>query len=85
MQVVCINDNGRPNEVPPSKWVKKDEIYTVIRVMKLNVQGGIYGFELAEIDLKGCCSPYEYFAASRFAPIVGPKEVVEEQLEELTV
>lgn len=34
------------------------------------IQGGIIGFELAEINLDGC-APYKYYAAERFGIITG--------------
>jgi hypothetical protein len=82
-EVICINDQNRPDGIPTSKWVKKDNKYTVIEVAKLIVQGNIIGFKLAEIDLSDC-APYQFFAASRFAiPATSPelKEKVSEKLE----
>jgi len=79
-KVICINAKGRPNEIPTNKWIKENEVYTVIKAIKCNPQGGLLGFELEEIDLKGC-EPYLYFAANRFAPLV-PDEVLEKELEE---
>jgi hypothetical protein len=82
MKVTCINDKGRPNEIPLSKWIKKDQEYTVLKMMKCNTQGGLLGFELAEIDLTGC-NPYLYFAANRFAPLETVPEEEIENLEEI--
>lgn len=79
-RVECISDIGRPNEVPLSKWVKKGSFYNVVKVVTHVCQGGIKGYELAEIDLSGC-APYLYFAASRFS-IPVPEEELEE-MEEL--
>lgn len=79
--VICINDKGRPNEIPMNKWVKEGNEYTVLEAIKCNPQGGILGFKLAEIDLTGC-EPYLYFAASRFR-IPVPEKTHEEELAEL--
>ena len=79
-EVICINDQHRPAEIPTTHWVKKDQIYTVTRLMKCHVQGGLLGYELAEIDLKPF-SPWEYFAASRFVPV--QKLPLDELIEEL--
>lgn len=82
MKVICIDTRNRPNEIPISVWNKliEGEEYTVIKVMKCNIQGGVYGYELAEIDLKPY-SPYEYFGAWRFTiPVEPEKEVIEEEL-----
>lgn len=81
MKVICINDSGRPNEVPITKWVKKNQEYTIIEWVKCNPQGGLLGVKLAEIDLTGC-DPYLYFAAHRFTPLT-PDEVLEEDLKQL--
>lgn len=68
MKVICIDDTNKPIDIPESKWVKKEEIYTIVKVVKLNLQKNTFGVELEEIDLKDCF-PYEYFLANRFAPI----------------
>ncbi len=76
MKVVCLNDQHRPAEIPTTHWVKEGDIYTVLKVMKCNAQGGIYGYELEEINLKPF-SPWEYFAAHRFATLVEAPELEE--------
>lgn len=78
MLVICKDASGRPNDIPTSKWVVKGNEYNVIGVYKMNMQGGILGFELAEISLEDC-APYKYYAANRFVI----KELkVEEKVEE---
>lgn len=67
-KVICINDSNKPNDIPQSQWVKKGSIYTVTNVVKMLIQDGIYGFELAEINLEGC-APYKYYSAERFGII----------------
>jgi hypothetical protein len=79
MEVICINDKNRPNEVPANRWIKKDETYTVVEACKMNTQGGILGFKLKEIN-NDDLAPYQYFRASRFAPL-GDIEELEEILE----
>lgn len=68
--VICLNDSNKPNDIPNYQWVKKGSIYTVIKVVKMLIQGGTYGFELAEINLDGC-APYKYYSADRFGIITG--------------
>jgi hypothetical protein len=81
--VVCIDDSHKPNDIPLSKWVKKGITYTVIEVSKMRIQGGVLGFKLEEIDLSSCF-PYQYFAARRFAVLLGQKQTwVEEELSRL--
>jgi hypothetical protein len=67
-KVICINDSNKPNDIPSSQWVKKGQIYTVTKVVKLKIQGDKIGFELAEVNLDGC-APYLYYAAERFGII----------------
>ena len=64
-KVTCIDDSGRPNEIPLSKWVRKGNVYTVI-AYTIMVQQNTLGFFLDEIDLSGC-EPYRTFHSSRFA------------------
>ena len=80
MKVICINDHHRPAEIPTTHWVKKDQVYTVTRLMKCQVHGGLLGFEIEEIDLKPF-SPWEYFAAHRFAPVFDNREKQELETE----
>lgn len=67
-RVVCINDRDRPNEIPESKWIVKEEQYTVIEISRLTADQGKLGFKLAEIDLSAC-APFLYFDARRFVPV----------------
>ncbi len=86
MLVICIDDSHRPNDIPTSQWIVKGNEYTVIGVYKMNMQNGILGYDLAEINLNGC-APYKYYASSRFRvkelkPEVEAVEKVEEELVE---
>lgn len=80
-KVVCINDWDRPDGIPKSKWVKRGELYTVILVGKMMIQGGKLGFKLEELNIDDCF-PYQFFAADRFA-LPAPNRWVEETLEKL--
>ena len=73
MNVTCIDDKNRPNEVPSTRWIKKGNKYTIIKVAYMTQQG-IYGCKLEEIN-NDDLYPYSYFALSRFA-------VTEEEVEE---
>lgn len=77
MTVICINDSNRPNEIPLSKWIKKGNEYTIIDIIKCNIQGGKRALVLEEIDLSGC-EPYKGFDESRFEPkLECPAELTE--------
>ena len=81
-RVICINDQDRPNDIPTSKWIKKGELYTVIEVSKMRMQGGLLGFKLQEVDLD-TCFPYQYFSATRFGIPMEDQVIVENYLEKL--
>jgi hypothetical protein len=80
-KVICLDDKNRPDGIPTSKWVKKGEPYTVIQVTKLDLQNGLLGFKLAELNIDDCL-PYQYFAATRFGVPVSEKKL-EEVAEEI--
>lgn len=77
LEVICINDQDRPNEIPLTRWVKKGNFYHITEVARLNAQGGIYGCKLAEINNDDLV-PYQYFRLDRFALPV--RELSEEEL-----
>ena len=66
VECICVNDKDRPKEIPPSKWIKKDEEYHVIYTVTVLPQKQL-AFHLSEISLDECCVPFEYFLANRFA------------------
>ena len=78
--VICINSSNKPNDIPISQWIVKGKEYFVIEVGKMNIQGGILGFKLAEVNLDGC-APYQFYAASRFRLPVKDKEKMKVELE----
>jgi hypothetical protein len=82
LKVVCVNDAGRPNDVPTSRWVKKGENYTIIKVDKMLVQNSILGCKLAEIN-NDDLFPYTHFALSRFRPLTEDEQMAETSVEEL--
>jgi hypothetical protein len=65
VRCLCIDDSGRPEVVPTSKWVVKDMEYHIKHVYYHKAQG-VQGVELSEINLDGC-SPYISYRMSRFA------------------
>lgn len=81
MRVVCINDSNRPKQIPPEKWIKQGEIYTVIATTMMNIQRNKLGVKLAEIELGQSCFPYEYFDAERFAITTEAPVLKEAELE----
>ena len=83
MTIICLDDKNRPNEIPISKWIKEGQEYTPDKLMKCNVQGGILGISLKEIDLSDC-APYLYFRITRFGFPVSD-EVLEKELESIFI
>ena len=83
MKVVCINDSNRPVKIPENQWIKKGNVYTVVRAVKMGIQANTLGFDLEEVNLEGCF-PYEFYDAKRFLPedMVNQKDVAVEVIEE---
>ncbi len=61
--VICVNADGRPNEIPESKWIEADKVYTVKKIYNSQVNGPCIVLE--EIDISDCW-PYIGFGAHRF-------------------
>jgi len=81
-KVVAKDVSGRPNEIPISKWIKKDEVYVVIQMDYMNIQGRILGFKLEELNIDECF-PYQYFSSSRFRPYSKEDAEAEEAVRKL--
>lgn len=81
MEVICIDDTHRPEDIPLSYWVKRDNKYTVSAVYK--DMNGVMMFEIDEIDLKSLGLLYKGFAASRFREPNSLDEMIEELNSEL--
>jgi hypothetical protein len=80
VKVLCINSDHKPNDFPASKWIKKGQKYTVVKVLDMVIQGG-QGLVLEEIDMTGC-EPYKAFGAWRFRPLhETPEEIAVNELE----
>ena len=67
IKTLCINAEGKPKEIPQSKWLEKDKEYHIIKITVHKNQDNIQGCELAEISLDESCAPYEYYKLDRFA------------------
>jgi hypothetical protein len=52
--------------VPPHKWVKEGQEYTVIFTLVVLPQKTL-AVQLDEIDLDESCMPYSFFLANRFS------------------
>ena len=63
---ICVDDVGRPLEIPTSKWVKKGVQYHVTHVYHQYQQKGLKGVELYEFDISNCF-PYNCYRLDRFA------------------
>lgn len=89
-RVICVNSSNKPNDIPNTHWIKKDEVYTVIQMDYLNVQNRVLGFKLEEINIDNYF-PYQYFLSSRFRPFTeddanaeeAVKKLLEEQYQEI--
>lgn len=77
MRVQCIDDSARPESIPLSYWIVKDNIYTVINAF--HDMHGVLLFQLKEIRLEDAGTLYKGFAASRFTPLETKKDEVKQQ------
>lgn len=76
-RVICVDDTGLPDQLPPSRRVVEGQVYTVIEVAHMQLQS-ILGYKLAEID---SFFPYEFFKASRFLPLQDEEAVTAEEVD----
>jgi hypothetical protein len=67
-KVIAINDSNKPNDIPSSRWIVKDDVYTVTQMDYMNIQNRLLGFKLEEKNIDDCF-PYQYFSADRFRPL----------------
>lgn len=77
-----MDAKNKPESIPTSKWLEEGKTYTVTKVAKLMIQGGILGFKLAELNIDEYF-PYQFFAANRFGIPVDQLWDVESELEQL--
>lgn len=85
MKVICINDKNRPKRIPPHKWIKEGEIYTVTNAMLMNIQVSKVGIQVAEIELDETCFPYSFFDADRFTEYKETPAMKEVNLQEAEI
>jgi hypothetical protein len=81
-KAICINAKDKPESIPSSRWLQEGKQYTVIKVAKLMIQGGMLGFKLEELNIDEYF-PYQFFAAHRFGIPVNQLWDVESELEQL--
>ena len=81
-QVKCLNNKDKPNDIPDSKWLVENETYTVTKIAKLLIQGGMVGFKLEELNIDSYF-PYQFFAANRFGLPVTQDWDIEAALEKI--
>jgi hypothetical protein len=67
IQMLCIDDSNRPEDIPLTHWIKEGELYTLKDVKKLTMQGGKLGVQVDEIDLLKLGGQHEFFSITRFA------------------
>ena len=79
-RVRCIDDSARPESIPLSYWIKKDNYYNIINSFR--DMNGVELVQLLEIDLTKLGTSYKGFASSRFAPIETKKDEVKQQIKE---
>jgi hypothetical protein len=69
---VCIDDSGKPENIPQSKWVKRGEKYHITYSVICFPQK-VLAFSIYEKPMDETCFPYQYFISTRFA--VAPEDL----------
>jgi hypothetical protein len=67
IQMFCIDDSNRPEDIPLTHWIEEGELYTLKDVKRLKMQGGRLGIQIHEINLLELCGQHEFFSLDRFA------------------
>jgi hypothetical protein len=70
-KVICTDDTNRPNEISIKNWVKKNNIYTVVKMCISKLTGDKY-FVLNEISPR---MPYGGYNIKRFS--IAPEDIEE--------
>jgi len=68
-KVICIDDSMKPNDVSSKNWVKKNNIYTVVKMCISKITNDRY-FVLEEIQPE---SPYGGYNIKRFS--IAPEDI----------
>jgi hypothetical protein len=84
VRCICIDDVGRPKEIPIEKWVVKNNMYHITHVYRHVQQNMIQGVELEEIFLDDSNFPYQSFALKRFSILYDDIEKFIKMVEECT-
>ena len=69
--MICINDSDKPKRVSQSEWITKGKIYTVVEVVKMNLQNNKLGYRLKEVQLSDQSFTYEFYCAESFGIVRG--------------
>lgn len=66
---ICRDDKNKPSSIPTDKWIVEKNKYHVTYVYAMDLQNGILGVVLKEIDLESTAEQTGYmcFKMSRFA------------------
>jgi hypothetical protein len=80
IKITCINDKNKPNDISNTHWVKQDEEYTPVKIIKSKLSGDLY-FVLEEV--KPDNPLYGGYNINRFAIMIPIEEFIEENELEL--
>lgn len=79
LKLICLNDSHKPEDISSNNWIKKGEIYTLVKVIKSKLSGDLAAV-LEEISPNNPL--YNGYNIKRFVPVV-PVEDLEKELQEL--
>ena len=68
VEVICIDDKNKPQQIPQKYWIKEGEkVHITLVTLHPHQEGGIQGCELYEKPLPiEECAPYNFWKLSRF-------------------
>mgnify|MGYP005997662645 CR=1 FL=1 len=78
IEVICIDDNNIPSEIPRSYRVEYGKKYTVTFIHNIarTEEGFVIGFELKEASILELNLPYECWKADRFGVDLGGRRII---------
>lgn len=76
MKVICINSSNKPKEIPNDQWIIEGKEYTIVKLVRMAIQGNKMGVLLKEVQIGKDSFPYEFYDSDRFKPVIETKEII---------
>ena len=66
MKAICIDSSNKPDGILEEEWLEEGMVYTITEVVEMELQDGLLGVALEEIQLTNASAPYKYYSIERF-------------------